>query len=573
MKIKKWSGSAWVQDYPEVNVGAIVATGTPSNTTFLRGDGQWAAPSVGDAQTLDGVDSSQFVRSDVADTVVGNHEFYGTDTGGNYNNAPIEVREVNLVTNTQSSAAYAPSIAWHWGGRVQTQMKLYSSGKLNLEGNHTGQVLTTAEGTAVSASTLATARNIALTGAVTGNANFDGSANISIATTATADPTLTLAGDASGSATFTNLGNATLTVTVADDSHNHIIGNVDGLQAALDGKSSTGHTHTIGELTDVGISNPTSGQVLKWNGLAWTNQADNNTTYTLGSFGLTATATELNYTDGVTSNIQTQLNGKQAAGSYALLSGAAFTGGITLGNNNISGVSELFANKFIISNDSDGNNEIPNWGFSEYNNKPCVSSEYLSDTYYPIYHEGNKPTPADIGAAATSHTHAATDITSGTVATARLGSGTASSTTFLRGDNTWATPASGGGTYSAATLYVKRIWSRTLTGGAWTSRYSAGTASGTAISTTSTFTTIALGYTPASTDQFMIEFSNATSNSSQKGICIVGRGTFTTTAGASVISYDAYETVSGTLRLAKYYAQWYSTGTSLGFRYGGKLVW
>ena len=98
---------------------------------------------------------------------------------------------------------------------------------------------------------LTTARNIALTGAVTGNANFDGSGNISIATThtadpvitltgavtgsgtltnlgsvsiattATADPVLTLAGDATGSATFTNLGNATLTVAVVDDSHQH----------------------------------------------------------------------------------------------------------------------------------------------------------------------------------------------------------------------------------------------------------------------------------------------------------------------------------------------------------------
>jgi hypothetical protein len=66
-----------------------------------------------------------------------------------------------------------------------------------------------------------TARNIALSGAVTGNANFDGSGNITIVTTATSDPTLTLAGDATGSATFTNLGNATLTVTVANDSHTH----------------------------------------------------------------------------------------------------------------------------------------------------------------------------------------------------------------------------------------------------------------------------------------------------------------------------------------------------------------
>lgn len=36
-----------------------------------------------------------------------------------------------------------------------------------------------------------------------------------------------------------------------------------------------------------------------------------------------------------------------------------------------------------------------------------------------------------------SHTHSAADITSGTIATARLGAGTASSSTFLRGDQTW----------------------------------------------------------------------------------------------------------------------------------------
>lgn len=54
-------------------------------------------------------------------------------------------------------------------------------------------------------------------------------------------------------------------------------------------------------------------------------------------------------------------------------------------------------------------------------------------------------TAADIGAAATSHTHAAADITSGTIATARLASGTANSTTYLRGDQTWASVAAGVG--------------------------------------------------------------------------------------------------------------------------------
>lgn len=42
------------------------------------------------------------------------------------------------------------------------------------------------------------------------------------------------------------------------------------------------------------------------------------------------------------------------------------------------------------------------------------------------------------------HTHNAADITAGTLATARLGSGVADATTFLRGDQTWATPAGAG---------------------------------------------------------------------------------------------------------------------------------
>lgn len=56
------------------------------------------------------------------------------------------------------------------------------------------------------------------------------------------------------------------------------------------------------------------------------------------------------------------------------------------------------------------------------------------------------------GKASSTHTHAAADITSGTMAAARLGSGTANSSTFLRGDGVWASPATGSGTVTSVNV-------------------------------------------------------------------------------------------------------------------------
>ena len=126
----------------------------------------------------------------------------------------------------------------------------------SFEGNLTGSVTGNVTGTATSATALATARNI-------GGVSFNGTANIDLpgvnttgnqdttgnAATATALATarnIALAGDVVGSANFDGTGNISITAAVQDDSHAHVISNVDGLQTALDGKTTTARTISAG---------------------------------------------------------------------------------------------------------------------------------------------------------------------------------------------------------------------------------------------------------------------------------------------------------------------------------------
>ena len=132
-------------------------------------------------------------------------------------------------------------------------------------------------------------------------------------------------------------------ITVNDDSHNHTIANVDGLQTALDGKETSGaaataltnaKTYTDTKISALINSAPTTLDTLgeiatameenadvvealeaavgtKANASDLTSHTNNKSNphgVTLSQLGVTATAAELNYADGVTSNIQTQLN-------------------------------------------------------------------------------------------------------------------------------------------------------------------------------------------------------------------------------------------------------------------------
>ena len=232
--------------------------------------------------SVTGVDGTG--NASIATTIAANSVALGTDTTGDYVST---VTSGNYLTGGTTGEGSTPTLNVD-ATPTNTASKVVAR---DASGNFSAGTITAAlSGNASTASTLATARNIAVSGAVTGNANFDGSGNISISTTATSDPTLTLSGDASGSATFTNLGNATLSVTVADDSHNHVISNVDGLQTALDGKLSTSGKAADSNLLDgldlhTGTNNQAN-KVVRTNGsgyadFGWINTVSGNTTSTL----------------------------------------------------------------------------------------------------------------------------------------------------------------------------------------------------------------------------------------------------------------------------------------------------
>ena len=105
------------------------------------------------------------------------------------------------------------------------------------------------------------------------------------------------------------------------------------------------------------------------------------------------------------------------------------------------------------------------------------------------------------GKANTSHTHGVTDLTA---------TGTKSSTTFLRGDNTWATPAGGGGTVTAANITDATTVGRSVLTAADAAAARTAIGAGTsnlAIGTTST-TAKAGNYTPTKADVGLANVDN-----------------------------------------------------------------
>ena len=119
--------------------------------------------------------------------------------------------------------------------------------------------------------------------------------------------------------------------TKANTSHSHAISNVTNLQTQLDSKAASSHNHSASNITSGALSSDRLPTVPITKGGTGATTASG----VLTNLGITATATELNYVDGVTSNIQTQLNNKSASNhthSYLPLGGGNLTGTLGIGN-------------------------------------------------------------------------------------------------------------------------------------------------------------------------------------------------------------------------------------------------
>ena len=246
---------------------------------------------------------------------------------------------------------------------------------------------------------------------------------------------------------------------VAVDATGHVSGVAAVTKADI---TALGIPGAVGEDADTTYTLTKSGSTIKLTGSdgSETSVTDSNTTYTLSSFGVTATAAELNYTDGVTSNIQSQLNGKaasshthtiaQVSNLQSALDGKAASSHTHnyAGSSSAGGAATSAAKVNVTTLTSQNLNDyrtpgtffaagggntctnkpsgIDNFGMFVIQSAGGWQTQFLYGsndvTYTRAYHGGtwtswvemytsaNKPTASEIGAAAASHTHSIANV-------------------------------------------------------------------------------------------------------------------------------------------------------------------
>lgn len=153
------------------------------------------------------------------------------------------------LTNIQSINTTVSATELSYLDGVTSSIQTQLNGKASSSHNHNADNITTGtlpvarggtgaatltglvkgNGTGAMTAAVAGTDYVVPSGSITGNA--------ATATKLATARTIDLSGDVTGSVSFDGSANATITATVVDDSHNHVIANVDGLQDALNLKA------------------------------------------------------------------------------------------------------------------------------------------------------------------------------------------------------------------------------------------------------------------------------------------------------------------------------------------------
>lgn len=264
------------------------------------------------------------------------------------------------------------------------------------------------------------------------------------------------AGDLPSAIDATKIANG----NVSNTEFQYLDGVTSAIQTQIDGKSSTSHTHTLDDLSDVTITTATNGQIVRYNGTAWVNGTDYTGTVTsvavatangfAGTVSNSTTTPSITISTGVTGLLKgngTSVSAAVQGTDYALTKSDVGLGSVEntalstwAGSTNLTtlgtiGTGTWNATAIGVTKGGTGLTALGTANQLLRVNAGATALEYFT----PSYLTANQTITLSGDVTGSGSTSITATLANSVVGVANLSAtGTPSSSTYLRGDNTWA---------------------------------------------------------------------------------------------------------------------------------------